>query len=174
MTGRLTVSQKKWFVAAHILFACTWLGTSVVWLVLLITAATTTDPGMLKAAYGFMNILDVWVVRVSAITVTTTGLLMCLLTQWRLFQYRWLIVKELIAVGVMLYGATIITIQKLANDGILFTQGMAARSTPAFVANQRLLLVETALDAALLISAVVIAVFKPWGKRHGQDQTLAT
>ena len=43
MASKLTITQKRWLLSAHILFSVAWLGTAVCSLVLSILAATTRD-----------------------------------------------------------------------------------------------------------------------------------
>ncbi len=170
VTQELEFGRPRWLHFAHLLAVATWLGSTVCWGALLGTAATTSDSGTLKAAYESLHILDVGafgvgVVVPSAFLVLITGLLQGALTEWGLFRFRWIMVKEAAVVVVMAVGGAPVAVWKNANIAILSVQGPGSLQNPEFLRNQALLLTANAWAVAMMVAMVVIAVFKPWGQR---------
>ncbi|MCM3117029.1 hypothetical protein M3610_17275 [Neobacillus sp. MER 74] len=64
---KLNLTQRRWLLILHLLFAAIMFGVAIVFLILSITAANTNDAGMLKACYTSMHVLAKTSVRASTI-----------------------------------------------------------------------------------------------------------
>ncbi|MBO0962666.1 hypothetical protein J1P26_23495 [Neobacillus sp. MM2021_6] len=162
---RLSLTKRKWLLILHLLFSAIMLGVAFVFLILSITAATTDDNGVLKACYTSMHVLAKTSVRASTIGTVVTGILLSVLTQWGLFKFYWIIVKEgltllsIILGPIAMYFLTLNAVTLTTNDGL------GALLNPAFTVNKWQLWIGIILQILSLCSIFVISVFKPWGTR---------
>ncbi|MFD0829482.1 hypothetical protein ACT8ZR_28305 [Neobacillus sp. M.A.Huq-85] len=162
---RLSLTKRKWLLILHLMFSAIMLGVSIVFLILSITAANTNDVNVLKACYSSMHVLAKTSVRASTIGAVVTGILLSVLTQWGLFKFYWIIVKEgltLLSIflgPIAMYSFTLKAITLTTKDGInIFFD-------PAFTVNKWQLWCGIILQVISLVSMFVISVFKPWGQR---------
>ncbi|PYI53865.1 hypothetical protein [Paenibacillus flagellatus] len=162
---KITLIQKKALLTLHIVFSGILLGCMVVFLILNITAAATSDPRVFQACYTVMLVLARSSVRASTIGAVVTGVLLSVLTHWGLVRYYWIIAKELLtllSIGVGLVG---IYVWSLRAFELSETAGMNALHDPGFLANRLYLFTGVALQIVSLVALLALSVFKPWGKR---------
>jgi hypothetical protein len=167
--NRITIRQKRWLLAAHLLFLGAWLGGGLSSLAFNITALSTTDPHLLNVTYTFADLLHTTIIRGGAGGSLITGILLAWLTQWGLARFYWIIAKE---IGSLL-GVTLDLILIRLNDhaiALTATQGLDAISNPLFISNRTLLLLGSAVQISILLGVIVIAIFKPWGQRKRARQ----
>ncbi|MDQ6598768.1 DUF2269 family protein [Bacillus salipaludis] len=170
---RLSLTKRKWLLILHLLFSAIMLGVSIVFLILSITAANTNDVNVLKACYSSMHVLAKTSIRASTIGTVITGILLSVLTQWGLFKFYWIIVKEwltllsLILGPFAMYSLTLKAVTLTANNGVnvLFD--------PAFTVNKWQLWCGIILQIISLVSMFVISVFKPLGERKKKEMKIA-
>jgi hypothetical protein len=161
----LTIGQKRWLLCAHIILTVAWLGTAFGFIVLGITAVNAQDDATLKAAYLMMETLHDTLLWSAALGVLVTGILLSVLTQWGLFRFYWIIVKEfftVICMGLGMFGLKGWTASVVA---ITAAEGLKAVNNPQYILNHRLLLFGIIFETISLSIVVIISVFKPWGQR---------
>jgi hypothetical protein len=166
---KLTVGQRRWLLSAHIIFTIAWLGTAFGFIVLGITAVNASDDATLKAAYLMMETLHDTLLWSSALGVLVTGILLSVLTQWGLFRFYWIIVKEfftVICMGLGMFGLKGWTASVVA---LTNAEGLGALHNPQYILDHRLLFLGIVFETIALSSMVIISVFKPWGQR-GQSR----
>ncbi|MDD9265538.1 hypothetical protein ACFPES_00690 [Paenibacillus sp. GCM10023248] len=162
----LTMTQKKWLLSLHLLFAAIMLGTSVTFLILSITAASTEDSGLLLACYKAMHVLSATSVRASVIGTIVTGVLLSLWTHWGLVKYYWIIAKEVLSAIAILLGPIGMYMWTLRGISYLTDTGVGAADQGAYVVNTISLFIGIGLQIASLVAMFLLSVFKPWGKRR--------
>jgi len=166
---RITVTQKRWLLSAHLLGITAWLGASLCTLAFCITALFTTDPHLLNAVSVFIDILDHTIIRIGAGGTLLTGVLLAALTQWGLLRFYWITVKEIVSV-------LCVTVDLLAirwNEQLISlsaSQGFHALSNPVYLTNRSLLFVGILFHIFALLGVIVISIFKPWGQRKRSSQ----
>ncbi|MGE7759938.1 hypothetical protein [Peribacillus sp. NPDC097895] len=155
----LSLTQKKWWLTAHILFSAIWLGVTVTFLILSISVLMTKDIGIIKAYYLSMLQLEQTAGRVSIIGTVITGFLLSILTKWGLLKFYWIIFKEIITLICMALGFLFIYFWTLKglNDYKLLSD--------AFFVNHYQLMTGVILQIIFLTALFIISVFKPWGQR---------
>src|SRR5215472_5748493 len=104
MRNKITITQKRWLLSAHIFCTVAWLGAGLCSLVFNITALITNDPRLLTATYILTDILDKAILRGGAIGALITGILLSVLTQWGLLRFYWIIVKEIVSILCIVIG----------------------------------------------------------------------
>jgi len=170
--NKLTVTQKRWLLSAHLLCMAAWLGGFLCSLVLNSIALSTTDPRLLNASYVFADILDISIVRGGAAGSLITGILLAVLTQWGLVRFYWIIAKEIAAIVCVVADQIIIRWNQSA-IALTATQGLGAASNPVYLNVRTLLLIGLLLRLLVLLAVIVISIFKPWGQRKRAAQSSA-
>lgn len=148
MANRLTITQKRWLLSAHIATSVAWLGGALCLLTLGLVAANAKDEATLRAAFTSIDMLDRTLVRPLAVLTVISGLILCLRTQWGLFRFNWVIVKETLTL--LSIGAGIAV---LGRD-------------PVNPSNLNALLICMAFQILSLSTSVVLSVFKPGKPRN--------
>lgn len=127
------------------------LGGAIGFLILSITAASTTDVSVIDACFRSMHILAKTSVRASTIGTVITGVLLSILTHWGLFKYYWIIVKEfltVVSIGLGIFGMYFWTLN---------------------ASNMQQLMIGIVLQITSLAAMFIISVFKPWGQRKPRN-----
>ena len=161
---RLSPQLRRLVLAAHVLVAGGWFGIVVAKLVLEVTAATTRDQEIPRAAYMLIQVLDRAMFPPVAVGTLLTGVILSVGTAWGLFQHYWIVAKLALTVGVILSGVLFV--------GAWVQQAIATASGPAAdtvarsdVGSAPLLLICTAVAHLFMLgAATVISVYKPWGR----------
>jgi hypothetical protein len=147
-----------------------WLGAVVASVVLGIVGMTSADADVVRAVYLVLEPLGWYALVPLSVLSLVTGLVRALGTRWGLLRHYWVLAKlamNLFASGVLLlYMQTLTfladTARALAADG-----DVSALRTPSP-------LVHAAAAVALLVTALVLSVYKPRGPTgYGQRRAAA-
>jgi hypothetical protein len=163
--AQLKGTPRKWLLILHLLFSAIMLGGAVAFLIMSITAASTSDVGMLKACYTSMHVLAKTSVKASTIGALVTGILLSMLTQWGLFKYYWIIAKEALTLLSILLGPIGMYSWTLKAVTLTSAEGLNVLQDPAFIVNNNQLWVGIILQMISIAAMFIISVFKPWGSR---------
>jgi hypothetical protein len=163
----LSARWRKAGLVAHVAGSVGWLGAVVASVVLGIVGMTSADADVVRAVYLVLEPLGWYALVPFSVFSLGTGLVQALGTRWGLLRHYWVLAKlamNLFASGVLLlYMQTLTfladTARTLAADG-----DVSALRTPSP-------LVHAAAAVALLVTALVLSVYKPrgltgYGKRH--------
>ncbi|CAG7631906.1 hypothetical protein ACFQI7_17565 [Paenibacillus allorhizosphaerae] len=164
--ARLSMSAKKWMVLLHILFASIMLGSTVVVLILSITALNTKSREVLQSCYTVMHLLSRTSMRASTIGTTLTGIVLSVTTHWGLFRYYWIILKEALTVLAIGTGVVGFYFWTLNGVTVVSAEGLGAVHHTDFMVNEVRLWVGIVLQLLSLAVMFAVSVFKPWGKRN--------
>jgi len=162
--SKISVTQKRWLLSAHMFFLAAWLGGGLGSLALNLRALGTSDPHLLNAIYIFADLLHTTIIRGGAGGSLLTGLTLAFLTQWGLVRFYWIIAKEGLAIAGVAVDLTIIRWNSQVVS-LITHQGLGAYASAFYLSNRGLLFGASALQLSLLAVIIVISVFKPWGQR---------
>jgi hypothetical protein len=87
---------RKAVLTAHVVTSVGWLGAVLAYLVLDLTAVTSADPSISRAAFVAMELVVVSAVVPLALTSVVIGVVNALGTSWGLFRHWWVVVKLLL------------------------------------------------------------------------------
>jgi hypothetical protein len=150
---------RKGVLTAHVVSSVGWLGAVVAYVALDVTAVTSGDVGLVRAAYAAMEVTALYAIVPLALAAVVIGTINALGTSWGLFQHYWVLVKFLLT---LVAGAVLVvetqTISALAE---------AARSSP----DPRELpgsLPHSVGGLVVLLLITILSVYKPRGvTRYG-------
>lgn len=119
--------------------------------------STSMDPGLARAAYAVMSLLDHTIVIGGVVGTTVTGILLAVFTSWGLTRFYWILVKVI--------ATPICVVLQVFAMGPLLDMAVAGGVTPV-----RLIGALTG-HLVTMSAIVVISTLKPWG-RHPQRPAL--
>ena len=148
---------RKLALTAHIASSVGWLGAVVAFLGLAVVGLASDEPETARAAYQVME-PAAWLVLVPlAFASLATGIVQSLVTVWGLFRHYWVLAKLVINVVatavLLLYMETFRVMAGVAADPTA-NLDLVRSASPALHAG---------LALALLLMAMVLAVYKPRG-----------
>ncbi len=160
----LGTNARQWLKAVHLVLGAIWLGGGICMLVLRFSwmPSGLSDPYLLDRSVGLIN--D-WVIIPSAILSLITGLLSSWLTPWGFFQHRWVTVKWILTVGIIVSSPVLTSSWDRAMETISRAEGIMALQNPAYLQYQSLVIVTGIAKVATLLALQVVSVLKPWRRR---------
>jgi hypothetical protein len=151
---------RKFILTAHITFSVGWLGAVCGFLALAIAGLKNHDAQTQNAAYIAMGVLGWYVIVPFNIGSLFTGLIQSLCTPWGLFRHYWILVKFLLTIG-----ATVLLFLHLQPAHELAEAALNGSITnPNFQALRIRVITEAALALVVLYIAIVLSIYKPWGR----------
>ena len=155
MFPTMSPRTRKLALTAHIVASVGWLGAALGFLVHAIAGLTSDDPETVRAARLIMELTGWFVLVPLSLAALATGIVQSLGTKWGLFRYYWVSIKFLLSVF-----ATIIL--------LIFMNGFGAPAGPLPTGGgghhgPASPVVHAAGGLIVLIAAVALSVYKPWG-----------
>lgn len=161
----LNSTGKKFLLSIHLLFVSTWLGTLIAIYVLLLARNLQIPVSSVSIMDKSIFILSDSIIMNISLAVAITGLLFSMFTKWGFFKYHWITVKWLIitilAIIIMFFSGPSINGMAALSD--VFS-GADLRSTD-YLQYEQMTLITISIQILLLISVIIISVYKPWGQR---------
>lgn len=158
---RLGANARKSVLLVHIASAGSWIGIDIAMAVLIFTALFTNDDRTKAVSYQALGQFVVWSLLIVGLVCLISGILLGLGTKYGLVRYWWVAVK--LALNLMLTSLVLISLRgevvAKAEQGRQFLTG--DRVTLAEVGD---LLFPPIVSPTVLLIAMALAVFKPWGR----------
>ena len=157
---RLTGRQRKWVLLLHIASAGVWLGLDVVVAVLVFTARGAADPQVTAFCFRALELVAIWPMLLAALSSLVTGLLLGLGTKYGLLRYWWVAVK--LALNLLLTTLVIVSLRPGLHEAGDYGRRIADGLPAEF--DSRFLMFPPIVSTSALLFAMVLSVFKPWGR----------
>lgn len=167
---KLGPKAMKWLKCVHLLTIGAWLGGS--FSLVIMTTAFSGAGG--EALYGLnlaIHTVDVYVVTiVGAVGTLITGLVYGFLTGWGFFKHRWLLVKWVLTLSIIVFGTFWLGPWEEAMLAISQKTTSEAANSGEYLALLQNFSRYGPVCLGLLVFMVILSVFKPWKKnRTGAD-----
>ena len=163
---RLGARTRKGVLVVHIVSAGAWIGIDVV-MGVVVFSALLADDDTRALCYRALELFAVWPLLAAGLVCLASGVVLGLATKYGLVRYWWVAIK--LALNIMLTALVPIALRpeviRAAEQGWRFAAG-----EPASLAVGNLIFPPIVSPTALLI-AVVLAVFKPWGRIRKRPAT---
>jgi hypothetical protein len=166
---RLGANTRKSVLVVHIASAGAWLGIDVAMGVLVFTALLSDDGRTKALAFRALELVAVGPLLACGLVCLLTGILLGLGSRYGLVRYWWVAVK--LALNLVLTGLVLISLApEVAAHAEQARQFDAGLAVPLEVGD---LILPPIVSPAALLVAMVLAVFKPWGRirRSGREGT---
>jgi hypothetical protein len=162
MTRYLGRRGKQTLDVLHYWTSLGWLGVGLSQLALNLIALATDDPALRHAAHEIAHTFDRTVLLVLAFGSFATGALLGWRTKWGLLRYRWVVVKLVLTVAMLVF--TPVWMGGWIGDAVALTRDPAAPADPAYAAVRDELMAGSVSLVITLLGITVISVVRPWGR----------
>jgi len=154
---------RKFALAVHLTLSVGWIGAIAAYMALDVTAATSQDAQMLRAAYLGMEWIARSVIVPLAFASLLSGLVMSLGTKWGLFRHYWVLISLLL---------TVLATLVLLEETKVISSLAAIAADPATPSDDLRALPSTLVHSVggtvVLLVILVLNVYKPQGTtRYG-------
>lgn len=145
----------------HMIAACAWLGGGLAVLVLLKNSSQTNNGDELFALNHTITSIDDLLIRPAAALSLGSGALLCLISQWGVAKYRWIIFKWVATFAAVLFGSLYLEplMKELAMYSDMFRDEAMQNSTYRFAFHAGV--VTGFLQTAVLLLLLLVSVLKP-------------
>ena len=160
--ARLGRTARRGWLVAHILCGVGWMGADVILAVLVVTAQTTGDGATVSSIYTVLRLVIPWTVPFLASGMLVTGVVLGWGTKYGLVQWWWVLVK--LGVGIVL---TLLVFVALVPGALSLPEDLAGTAEQVREAAGNAgadLMYPPFVSFAALALALVLSVFKPWGR----------
>jgi hypothetical protein len=157
---RLGVRTRKTVLVLHVASAGAWLGIDVVMAVLVGTALLTDDPRRKALSLQALELFTLWPLLGAGLVCLATGVVLGLGSRYGLVRYWWVLAK--LVLNLVLTSLVLVALA----PQVAVTAALARRflaGEPVTVGVGQLIFPPIVSPTALLV-AMVLAVFKPWGR----------
>lgn len=150
---------------SHLLFAIMWIG-GVMALVSLQLGQTPQTKEMMYLADQSHLIVDEYFLIPGGIGIVVTAILYGILTKWGFFKHKWLIVKWILTVLLVVLGAGYMG--TTIKENMIYAQSILAENaeTSSFLANIRNVAIAGIVQLIGFAYIIGISVIKPWKENH--------
>ena len=165
---KFSAIQRKWLTIIHIITVIIYFGGVLA--TLMLTLITTTEfcsaGEQIYAAHLFAKYSDWFLIIPGGLGSLLTGVWLAARGQGGVTKYYWVLVKTLVLIGSILYGATFIRIS--FEETVRLSQFLvnAPVYDPAYLHSRWMMLINTYIALASLLFMLIISYLRPWGKRR--------
>jgi hypothetical protein len=162
--ARLGRRARRAVLAVHILGAGAWIGIDVVLGVLVFTAMLTSSTATEALCYRALELFAVWPLLAAGLLTLASGMVLGLGTKYGLVRYRWVAVK--LVINVVLLVLVTVALRPGLADAAAYGELLAAGGSGASDVGS--LVFPPVVSGVALVTATVLSVFKPWGRLRRQ------
>ena len=157
---RLGARSRKATLVLHIASAGTWLGMDIVMGVVVLTAVLTDSEATKALCYQVLELFAIWPLLTTGLVCLATGVLLGLGSKYGLITYWWVAVK----LGLNLLLTSLIVV--LLRPGVqeIAERGRDLQAGGTDVTGVGDLAFPPIVSTTLVLTAIVLSVFKPWGR----------
>ncbi len=157
---RLTRGWRRTTLVVHVVSAGAWIGIDVIVAVLVLTGWFSDDVEVRSLAYQALATFVVWPMLVAGLLSLVSGLVLGLGTKWGLVRYWWVAVK--LVLNLVLCTLIVLVLQPGMDEVGDYGKDLLTGSPDSTAVST--LFFPPAVSLTTLTLAVVLAVFKPWGR----------
>ncbi len=145
----------------HLLLAVMWIGGGLAMILLLLTTSPQESHEMYMRSLA-LKLIDDWLIIPGAIGILLTGIVYGIWTNWGFFKQRWLTVKWILALFMVLSGTFLMGPE--VNGNVYPVQNIPdyTLQNSEFLSNVSQTILWGVIQITLLVLTVIISVLKPW------------
>lgn len=165
MGSGMSAQKMKLLKVFHLIFIMMWTMGVVIMSIMYWKPASLLPTFIYHQQTGLF--IDYIFVIPGAICTVITGIIYGLKTNWGFFKYKWLIVKWVTGISIIIIGTFIL--HPSAISLLSVSEQIPVHDYPDFLASNltviKWLQIMSGVQAAALIFLIVISVYKPWMKK---------
>ncbi len=156
---------------SHLLFAIMWIGGVMALVSLQLGQTPKTREMMYMAAHSHL-IVDEYFLIPGGIGIVVTAILYGTLTKWGFFKHRWIAVKCILTMLLVVLGAGYMGVT--IKENMVYAQRILTDNADAsiFLANVRSVAIAGIVQLLGFAYIIVISVVKPWKKKKACTNTV--
>jgi uncharacterized membrane protein len=164
---RLGAGTRKSVLVLHVASAGVWLGIDVVMAVIVFTALLTDDARTKALSFQALELFVLWPLLATGLVCLITGVVLGLGSKYGLIRYWWVAAK--LALNLVLTALVLVALRPEVSE--------AARQARQFLAGGPVslavgdLIFPPIVSPTVVLIAMVLAVFKPWGRIRRSSAT---
>jgi uncharacterized membrane protein len=163
---QLTPGQTRWLKIAHLLFASAWVGGALSLVLVQYFKASLAAAEDQYAVVACLKFIDDAVIIPGALGSLATGLLYSLLTPWGFAKYRWVAVKWVLTVALILFGTFFLGPWINGMAAISQAERALAAGNATYRYYQTMNMLWGPVQLLITIGLIVTSVLKPWRKKN--------
>ncbi len=160
MRWRLGARTRKSVLLIHVASAGAWLGIDVVMGVFVFTALLTADDGIKALSFQALELFAPRTLFAAGAVCLISGVVLGLSSRYGLVRYWWVAAK--LALNVVLTGLVPLSLSPGLSEAAARARQVVAGGTAALAVGD--LIFPPIVSPTALLVAMVLAVFKPWGR----------
>lgn len=166
---KLSATRLKILKISHLLFAIMWIGGVMALVSLQLGAIPATKEMMYMAAVTHL-IVDEFFLIPGGIGIVVTTIIYGMFTDWGFFKQRWLAVKWVLTILLVIIGAGYMGVT--IKENVVYAQTLLSEngSTDVYWANVYNVAVAGIIQLIGFVFIVAISVFKPWKRNSKQSK----
>ena len=146
---------------AHLLFAFMWIGGAISMSVLLLTTSPQESHELYMRSLA-LKLIDDWLIIPGAICISITGIIYGIWTNWGFFKHRWVVVKWILNILLMLSGTFLLGAWVNGNVYPVEDISKYTLDNGTFFYNVSQTIIWASIQIFTLFIVVIISVIKPW------------
>lgn len=162
---KLTVKETAWLKIFHLLFVAAWLGGQMS---LILIQHIKYNLALPEHQYGILasvKAIDDIVVVGGAVGCLLTGLVYSLVTPWGFFKFRWVAVKWISTILLILFGTFFLGPWLNEMTQISANEYALALMNRQYLYDEKMNMIWGSLQFSVNIFLVIISVLKPWKRQ---------
>lgn len=162
--GKITGKGVKVLKIIHLLLAFMWIGGGFSMVLLLLTTSPSDSHELYMRSLA-LKLIDDWLIIPGALGIILSGVVYGIWTNWGFFKYRWITVKWVLTIGMVLLGTflmgpwvngNVYPVEKISNYTL---------DNKEFFNHVMQTILWGSIQVTLLIMVVVISVLRPWKRK---------
>lgn len=165
---RLTPTQQKYLKFIHLIMASAWVSGAIALQLLAIPKLFVQSGGELAGIDTAIHWVDMGIVVVlGAYGCLITGFIYSAFTSWGFCKHRWILVKWIAIIAMILFGTFYLGVWEKEMLAISAATGLAALEDKNYLTPQWLYIGFGSLQTCFILFLVWISVMKPWKRNNG-------
>ncbi|MGH3660063.1 MAG: hypothetical protein ACRDUA_25770 [Micromonosporaceae bacterium] len=156
---RLGARTRKAVLLVHIASAGVWIGIDVVMAVLVFTGFLTDDTDTAAIAFQALELTTVWPLLTTGVICLVSGIVLGLGTKYGVVTYWWVAIK--LVLNIVLTALVLLSLRGGVADVAEFGRQLAEGEGGSPTTD---MLYPPIVSPTALVIAMVLAVYKPWGR----------
>ena len=164
---KLSAKGVKILKTAHLLFVIMWVGGSFCMALLLLTTSPQESHQLYMRSF-VMKLIDDWLIIPGAVCVTITGFVYGFWTNWGFFKHRWIVVKWILNILLILLGTFLLGVWVNGNVYPIEDVSSYTLDNTTFFYNVSQTIIWGFVQIFVLLFIIIISVFKPWKSKKNK------
>lgn len=159
---KLSAGKMTWLKIFHLLFVCAWIGGQMSLVLIQNVKYQLALPDHQYGIIAALKAIDDIVIVGGAVGCLLTGLVYSLMTPWGFFKFRWITVKWIATVLLILFGTFFLGPWIDEMEHVSAKEYSLALMNSNYIHAEKMNMIWGSIQFGINIFIVIISVLKPW------------